>query len=224
MLKQKLLLFDIDGTLISSEGFLAEYSMQLKRGLAGYFGRELKVDFKGLHGNTERKNIRMILERQEVHPTERQLDEFFSLFGEDYFASEETIKLLPNVRETLQKLGKENLMGIVTGNIGLVARKRLSVAEIYSLFSFGSFGNESYERSDLVGNAISRAQKNYGWGDDISNVYVIGDTPRDVEAGKKIGARTVAVSTGAYDFEKLRKANPDYTISNLAQMLNGDLK
>ena len=64
MSKRKVFLFDIDGTLISSPEFLSDYSAQLKRKLSDFFAKPLEVDFSGLHGNTERKNLRIILKRQ----------------------------------------------------------------------------------------------------------------------------------------------------------------
>ena len=70
MFERKVFLFDIDGTLISSPEFLKDYSAQLKEKLSDYFAKPLEVDFSGLHGNTERKNLRIMLERWEVNPSE----------------------------------------------------------------------------------------------------------------------------------------------------------
>ena len=217
MSERKLLLFDIDGTLIKGENFLEDYSRQLEKGLKRYFKKKLNVDFSGLHGNTERKNLRIILERQGVNPEETQFDEFFKEFGKDYIASSKNLILLPWVSETLERLSDKHLLGLVTGNQEIVARKRLESVGLNRYFPFGSFGNEDYERSNLVRNALGRA-KEQGWDGNISSVYIVGDTTKDDEAGKIEKVITVAVATGSVSKEELRESNPNYIIDDLSQI------
>ena len=125
--------------------------------------------------------------------------------------------MLPLVSETLEELSEKHLLGIVTGNQELVARKRLESVGLDKYFSFGSFGNEDYERSNLVRNALNKA-KRYGWNGDKSNVYLVGDTERDVEAGKIEGVVTIAVTTGSDSRKKLSGSNPDYIVDNLSEI------
>ncbi|MBI2043109.1 HAD hydrolase-like protein [Candidatus Pacearchaeota archaeon] len=217
MSERKVFLFDIDGTLISSPEFLKDYSTQLREELSSYFARPLEVDFSGLHGNTERKNLRIILERQGINPSENQFDEFFKEFGDNYLVSSKNLILLPWVSETIKELSDRHLLGLVTGNQEIVARKRLESVRLNKYFPFGSFGNEDYERSNLVRNALNRARE-YGWERNKSNVYLVGDTTKDVEAGKIEGVITVAVATGSASKDELSGLNPDYIISNLSEI------
>ena len=142
---------------------------------------------------------------------------FFKEFGNDYIASSKNLILLPWVSETLEELSDIHLLGIVTGNQEIVARKRLEFVGLNKYFPFGSFGNEDYERSNLVRNALDKA-KVYGWNGNKSSVYLVGDTARDVEAGKIENVVTVAVATGSVSKEKLSESNPDYIIDDLSEI------
>ena len=146
MSERKVFLFDIDGTLISSPEFLKDYSSQLKKKLSDYFAKPLDIDFSGLHGNTERRNIRIMLERQGINPDEEQIDEFFKEFGNAYIASSKNLILLPGVLEIVKDLSDKHLLGLVTGNQEFVARKRLESVRLNKYFSFGSFDFRFYFR------------------------------------------------------------------------------
>ena len=122
---QKLLLFDIDGTLMSSPNFLKEYQIYLGKQFSEYFSRQIKIDFAGLHGGTERKNLRILLKRQGLEPDEKQIDDFFLMAGNNYIASKDNSKLLFGVFKTIKKLSESDLLGVVTGNQDIVARKKL---------------------------------------------------------------------------------------------------
>ena len=215
---QKLFLFDIDGTLMSGPNFLDEYQKYLSEQISKYFNRSIKIDFSGLHGGTERKNLRILLKRQNLEPSEKQMDEIFRMTGNNYIATPNNSVLLSNVFETVNILSKSCLLGIVTGNQETVARKRLKIIGLNKYFSFGAFGNESEDRSELVRQVLERS-KTFGWGGNLNDAYVVGDTPADVESGKSTRTKTVAVTTGSYSKEILAKSNPNYLISNLSELL-----
>ena len=215
---QKLFLFDIDGTLMSGPNFLDEYQKYLSEQLSKYFNRSIKIDFSGLHGGTERKNLRILLKRQGLEPSVEQMDEIFRMTGNNYIATPNNSVLLSNVFETVNILSKSCLLGIVTGNQETIARKRLKIIGLNKYFSFGAFGNESEDRSELVRLALERG-KNLGWKGNLNDAYVVGDTPADVESGKSTRTKTVAVTTGSYSKEILAKSNPNYLISNLSELL-----
>ena len=217
-MEQKLFLFDVDGTLMSSPSFLEEYQKYLGEQYSKYFSRSIKIDFSGLHGGTERKNLRILLKRQNLEPSEKQMDEIFRMTGNNYIATPNNSVLLSNVFETVNILSKSCLLGIVTGNQETVARKRLKIIGLNKYFSFGAFGNESEDRSELVRQVLERS-KTFGWGGNLNDAYVVGDTPADVESGKSTRTKTVAVTTGSYSKEILAKSNPNYLISNLSELL-----
>ena len=217
MNQKKLLLFDVDGTLISSEDFLSSYEPQLSNALSDYFNEQIKIDFSGLHGGTEIKNLKILMERQGLKASNEELQSFFKKFGRNYQASREDLRLLPYVSEVISRLSGSYLLGLVTGNQEWVARKRLDCVELNHYFHFGTFGNESDEREDLVTNALEKA-KEYGWNGDLSDVYVIGDTPKDIAAGKSVRVNTIAVATGSYTQKQLQDSNSDYVINNLSEL------
>src|SRR3989344_6952750 len=217
-MEQKLFLFDVDGTLMSSPSFLEEYQKYFGEQYSKYFNRSIKIDFSGLHGGTERKNLRILLKRQNLEPSVEQMDELFEIAGNNYIAHSNNSVLLPYVLETVDVLSKSCLLGIVTGNQETIARKRLKIIGLNKYFSFGAFGNESEDRSELVRLALERG-KNLGWKGNLNDAYVVGDTLADVESGKSTRTKTVAVTTGSYSKERLTESNPDYIISNLSELL-----
>lgn len=222
-MRQKLILFDIDGTLVSSGDFLERYQIFLNEKFSEFFGKPVDFDFSGLHGKTERGNLKILLKRRGIEPTEKELDDFFKFVGENYIASNRDAVLLPYVKRTIRSLSKTNLLGLTTGNPELVARKKLKVVGLEDYFPFGGFGNESDVRGEIVNLALSRA-RNYGWRGEKKEIYVVGDTPGDVEAGKYAGIRTVAITTGPASKENLLKANPDYLIGNLSELESIEFK
>ena len=203
---------------MSGPNFLDEYQKYLSEQISKYFNRSIKIDFSGLHGGTERKNLRILLKRQNLEPSEKQMDEIFRMTGNNYIATPNNSVLLSNVFETVNILSKSCLLGIVTGNQETVARKRLKIIGLNKYFSFGAFGNESEDRSELVRQVLERS-KTFGWGGNLNDAYVVGDTPADVESGKSTRTKTVAVTTGSYSKEILAKSNPNYLISNLSELL-----
>lgn len=219
-MKRKLFLFDIDGTLMSSPNFLEEYQIYLGQQFSQYFGKQIKIDFSGLHGGTERKNLKILLKRQGMEElSENEMDKVFEIAGKNYTASQKNLILLPNVLGTVRILAESNKLGVVTGNQEIVARKKLHYSGLDEYLKFGSFGNESEDRSKLVELALERGRF-FGFKGGLNDVYVVGDTPTDIESGKSMGTKTVAVSTGSYSREKLAESNPDYLLSDISELLN----
>jgi phosphoglycolate phosphatase-like HAD superfamily hydrolase len=107
-------------------------------------------------------------------------------------------------------------MGLLTGNIRLGAQIKLSHYQLWHNFRTGGFGDDHEDRNQLAVIARDRGAELLGrnllGGDEI---LVIGDTPRDIECGRTIGARTLAVATGSYSLEQLRKDSPDWLVENL---------
>jgi len=215
---KKILLFDIHGTLIDSDDFLKNYEAQLTKFASEYFNRKIVVNFDGYHGFTERYNLKNIFFKQGLKISESQLDDFFAYSGKKYISKKGSIKLIPYVLESLEKLKGKYYLGLVTGSPKLTALKCLEYAGIENYFLFGVFGDESYERSKLVEKAIENFAKIEKSKFDRKNIYVIGDTINDIEAGKKAGVKTIAVLTGSGTKRELEKLNPDFIINNLSEL------
>ena len=104
------------------------------------------------------------------------------------------------------------LLGLVTGNLEPIAYAKLGRAGLNGYFSFGGFGSDNADRSLMVKKALDIAKNQFGFNGD--KIFVIGDTPRDVEAAKVYNLKTIAVATGMYSVKELRDCGADYVVEN----------
>jgi len=136
---------------------------------------------------------------------------------------------MPGVLETIPSLSQNNQLGLVTGNIEVMARKKLKKfstdeKSLNDYFQFGGFGNDIHEkRSDLIILAIKRAKNNHGWKKNNS-VYVVDDTFRGIgaaiEASERIKTKiiTIGITTGIYSKEQLKEAGADIIVDNFNEI------
>jgi len=123
---------------------------------------------------------------------------------------------VPELLEALSRIPRIGL-GLATGNLEDGAYIKLRRAGLGSYFSFGGFGSDSENRTEVVLAAIRRAGEHLKEEVPLDTVYVIGDTPRDIVHAKEAGVRTVAVATGSSDAEELSRYDPDYLFKDLSQ-------
>lgn len=222
----KLILFDIDGTLTASAiGHIEAHAVAYQK-VFGIYGSIFMIDYDG---KTDRRITKEVLTKLGFGDAEieAKLPEHILVMGEYYGSLKPFLKpkLLPGVIETLEKLSINSniLLGNVTGNLERIAKDKLEVAGIAEYFDFGGFGSESDERPDLVRLAIGRARERGFEGDDV---YVIGDTPVDIYAGTMAGVKTIGVATGSYSKEILQEAGADTVLTSLVdfQALSDALK
>jgi phosphoglycolate phosphatase len=215
------ILFDIDGTLISTGGAGAEswrlafdelYGIPADIGKftdAGMTDPDVgRKTFEAvLKREPERKEFTRLLERR-LHYLHRAVEE-----SKGY-------KVFPGVEELLPKLIEEGyLLGLVTGNVEAAAHIKLHRARLNRFFSFGGYGSDSTDRGELTRIALKRAALVYGEEVTSEQALVVGDTPHDVEGAHAAGIPCVGV--GAYHFTaaQLRDAGADYAIASLAEGL-----
>ena len=211
----KLLLFDIDGTLLRSHGGSLRAMTKAARQLFGpTFGLE-EVD---RNGRLDPEIIGMALDLNEVRATPQQLDAFRRLYAEELRTEVTSTRILPGVRELLTALRATEgaLLGCVTGNFAEAARMKLQAVEIDAdWFAANGFGEEAPSRPALVRLAIDRGASVAGDPIPGRDVIVVGDTPRDVESAKANGCTCLAVATGNYTTEVLEAAGPDAVLADL---------
>jgi len=208
----KLLLFDIDGTILLTNGAGTRAANRAFEKIYGHSGAMDGVDAAGktdplilreMFGNT--------LSRSYVHDEAEKLFEEYVIFLEEEVANS-PIDIMPGIPYLLESLSsrKDIMLGIATGNIERGARIKLRRAGLYGHFRAGGYGSDSWNREELIRIAIGRAKSLLTDGDDFERIYVIGDTPHDIVHGRATGAVTVAVATGRYSAAELSEHEPDH--------------
>jgi phosphoglycolate phosphatase-like HAD superfamily hydrolase len=216
--KRKLILFDIDGTLITCRGRAGE---ALARAMTATFGTPGPVETYRYSGKTDPQIVLELmaaagLARAEVMP---RLGEVFATYLEDLEISlRGHACALPGVAELLEQLSARDdvALGLLTGNIEPGARVKLRVTGLDRHFTFGAFGSDDEVRNRLVPVARRRALEH--WGDDFAGArtVVVGDAEADVFCARAGGARVVAVASGWTDRATLAALSPDALLDSLA--------
>jgi phosphoglycolate phosphatase len=218
-MQKRLLLFDIDGTLIHSGGAGVR---ALKSAFKERFG--VADDLHGIEiaGMTDSGIVVSILKKNDIPATNENIGAFLDSYV--HFLSLELPrrkgKLLPGVLDLLEKLKSRPhlVLGLLTGNVSRGARLKLEHYGVWHFFEFGAFADDHQDRNRLGSFARARAKEKHGREFSPSQIDVIGDTPRDIACGKAIGARTIAVATGTWSREELAKYQPDFLIDDLSNV------
>ena len=129
----------------------------------------------------------------------------------------EKINVLPGVFELLDNLNSRTdyVLALGTGNIEEGAWIKLDHAGLKNYFTIGGFGSDSEHRDELISIGIRKASEKYNNSRDFKEVFVIGDTPHDINHGKTAGAVTVGVCTGNYSRDEMDQTRPDYLFADL---------
>ncbi|HET7227624.1 MAG TPA: HAD hydrolase-like protein [Chthoniobacterales bacterium] len=214
---KRLLLFDIDGTLVNTGGAGVE---SLKATVRNRFraGDDLR-DIE-IAGKTDRAIIRDILRKYGVDPTEEKITSFAREYidGLPLCLSQTRGRVLPGVQQLLKRLKPQPhiVLALLTGNLQEGARLKLQHYGLWDFFEFGAFADDHHDRNELGAFARKRAQLKHGHDFDAADIDVIGDTNHDIACGKAFGARTIAVATGSWSRERLKGCTPDFLFDDLS--------
>jgi phosphoglycolate phosphatase len=214
-------LFDVDGTLLSSGGAgAASWRLAFEElyGIPADIGKFTDA------GMTEPEVGRLTFEKVIGHkPSRRELSRLMSRrlqYLSQTVAESKHFTVLPGVRETLDRLSEEGyLLGITTGGVEAAAHIKLTRARLNHYFCFGGYGSDSVDRTELTRRALERARMLLGEPIEPNEALVVGDTPRDVDAAHGAGALAVAVATGRFSEDELRQAGADYVLGSLEEEL-----
>jgi len=211
------LLFDIDGTLITTGGVGRK---AILRALANH-GAHAGAAFS-FAGMTDRAIVRRALGASDMASDESTIDgvlaHYVTALAEEVAAADpEHYIVHPGVHAALDATADlaHVACGLGTGNIEIGARIKLGRVSLSQRFSFGGFGCDSELRPELIRAGADRGAALLGLPRDQCRVVVIGDTPKDIDAAKAIGAESLAVATGSYDHEQLSEHGPTWTFANL---------
>lgn len=214
----RLLLFDIDGTLLRDDGAAREaYAIALKE----VFDYERGLRTYDFSGRTDPQITHMVLADAGLSADE--INEGMPRLWPRYLeelekrALPERVRLMPGVVELLDALTdrSDTVIGLLTGNIEPGARIKLGARKLNHYFPFGAFGSDSSDRVQLPPVAIDRAMKLYGHSFSGRDVVIIGDSIWDVRCGTPHGATTIAVTTGVTSRDALAVENPDFLFETI---------
>ncbi len=217
----RILLFDIDGTLVSTGGAGA---VAWKRAFDELYGIPADIGEFTDAGMTDpdvgAKTFEAVLHRK---PTPRELAQVIQRRLErlpEAVAESEGYRVLPGVPERLKQLSRAgHLLGIITGNGDGAAAIKLARGDLNRWFTFGAYASAGVDRAGIVRRAVERGEAMLG--EDVPNteIYVIGDTPLDIQAAHAVDCTAIAVATGHYDRDALREAGADHVLDTLEEEL-----
>lgn len=215
---QKLILFDIDGTLIqigrSVHGRAFEYAVKKITGC------EVDLKVADPYGRIDNSIFRdMFIFAGMTHDEAlKTLNYGYDIMFDYYTEKEIDLKpyVLPGVVKCIKLLKEKGFfIALLTGNHEKIAWHKLKMAGLNKYFTFGAFGNEAMERPELVDIALKKAEDKLNIHFDKNNVFIIGDTPRDIQCGKLNNVKTIGVATGSFSKEDLTCEGADLVLDNL---------
>ena len=206
---KKLILWDIDGTLIVSgrAGIFA-----LAKAFQKMYGHEPDFSRLDVSGRTDKWIARLVLEQQGVPASPENIHAYLEAYLDclQHELHSRPGRVLPGIVDLLEKFRTDPTIaqGLLTGNLERGARIKLEHYKVWHYFAFGAFGDDSPIRNELGPHAIKRASANHAVEFAPENIFVIGDTPHDIECGKAIGAKTIGVATGNFSVATLQQHQP----------------
>jgi phosphoglycolate phosphatase-like HAD superfamily hydrolase len=221
----RILLWDIDGTLIHSRrrGAFKDYTIPMLEEVFGTAGRLPQMVVAGM---TDLQIVAEALKDEGF--TNEHIFERLDHLRESYMRAmrkftangAEMFEVLPGVRETLQAVADHPRYrsALLTGNIAPAADLKMKLVGLAEFFDLpGAFGDESHDRRDLPGFAAERIREQLQIDLAPEQFIVIGDTPNDIECARHFGARSLAVATGRlYGIDEIRACNPDAFLPDLS--------
>jgi phosphoglycolate phosphatase len=214
--KPVVVLFDVDETLVHTGGSGAR---SWKVAFDKLYGIPADIGDHTSAGETDpqvaRATFKAVIKRE---PSDEELDQIYVQYllnlADDILVSEQ-YRMLPGADTCLAELGQRGvLLGLVSGAMEGAARTKLIPANLNRFFLFGAYGSDSADREELTGIAIEKAGRLHA-GLQPDDVFVVGDTPRDIDAGRAAGAVSVGVATGNFSVAELTDAGADFVLSSL---------
>lgn len=213
-------LFDIDGTLVRTGG---AGMRAFERVFATEFQRPGATHGMKFSGRTDPSLVREFLDRHAIPASPENFQRFFDPYAHwlSHFMGESKGCVLPGVESLLAgfaALPRPPLPGLLTGNIRLGAEIKLRQFNLWQHFVVGAFGDDHEDRNQLSAIARDRAGRLLGETLSGEQILVVGDTPRDIECARTIGARCLAVATGGATREELQAHEPAWLVDDLRQV------
>lgn len=209
------LLFDIDGTLIDAGG---AGQAAMEQAVAVEFGETRPVKDIPAAGRTDRAIGRDLFDYYAIPATDenwnRYLDTYYAVLPESLRTKRGSV--LPGVTTLIEQLSlrEDVFLGLLTGNFARGAQLKLQHYGLHHHFRTGGYGDWHLHRDDVARDAMN-AVRNHLPEVQSEHVWVIGDTPADVQCGRAIGAKVLAVATGIFGADQLASHRPDLLLEDL---------
>ncbi len=215
----RVLLFDIDGTMVAGAGAGRN---AMEEAFEALYRKPVVIESHRLSGRTDRGiGLELLREHKLAAPEneEAELARVFEAYLErlPHRLRQTPGRLLPGVTEILNRLKQAQglSLGLLTGNLKQGARHKLDSFGLTEFFAFGGYGDRHADRDDVAREAIGQIPPEVGT---PKEVWVIGDTPLDIRCARAIGARVLAVATGGHPRDELATFGPDLLLDNLADI------
>jgi phosphoglycolate phosphatase-like HAD superfamily hydrolase len=216
---RRLVLFDIDNTLLSAGGVTARTFEAALREVFGTVGDAARYDYSG---KTDPQIVRELMQGAGISDAEieRRRPLALSRYRERLAESlrPEHVQAKPGVLPLLEALDRRSsvTLGLLTGNLEPTARLKLAPLDANRYFAFGAFGSDDEDRYRLPPIALARAREAVGFPFEGPEVVIVGDSVHDVLCGRELGVRAVAVATGKTPPDRLAEAGPDALLTDFS--------
>ena len=217
---QKLILWDIDGTLLYSGGVAGE---AMRASMQRVYGSASTAERHSYAGKTDRQIILETFAGRDHDELISSIDHFTATYIEELTGRRDEFlarcRVLEGVLPALERLTTaDTLQSVLTGNLQPIAKIKLDLMGLTRFLDLdiGAYGSDHHRRTELVPIATARAAQRYGRTFTGTDVVVIGDTPHDIDCGRAAGARTIAVATGPFAADALRAHGAASVLENLA--------
>ena len=214
----KLIIFDLDQTLVDFISVHDEVTQELFKQLFNIDAKLTEIDFAGKSLNDnfhELARLKKIPEDIFREKSQQLLASYETTFSKS-LPADAAKYILPGARELLSELSKtDHIIALYTGGSSKIVSSVFRVTNLGKYFKLRQYGTEVETRADMVRLAVKKAEKLTGQEFRDRNIVIIGDSTRDIECGKEFNALTIAVATGFHSRVQLSATGPDYLFENL---------
>ncbi|HEX2079347.1 MAG TPA: HAD family hydrolase [Longimicrobium sp.] len=220
---KRLVLFDIDGTLLSAGGAGAR---AVRDAMLEVYGETGQIGGYNMGGRTDPQIVRELLTAvgYSVQDVEARLDALWARYIENLRREIGRVRIhpfpgVPELLDRLEQSGDPTVLGLLTGNVKEGARLKVDAAGLgFDRFRVGAYGSDHWQRPELPAVAARRAREATGIDFEGKEIVIIGDTPFDISCGAHLGVRTIATATGTHSAEALAAHGPDYLFDDLSDV------
>ncbi len=217
----KLVLFDIDGTILTVHGV---GSRSLISALEKVFGQEILLNDYSMSGKTDTQIVLELMARVGIGTTEvfLKIERVWEYYLQGLEQTLEVIepRVFPGIPSLVLRLSQhpQVVLGLLTGNVEQAAWIKLRSVGLDPYFCLGAFGDQAARRDLLPEKAVAKAKMQLGKEFQGKDIVIIGDTPNDIHCGRHLGVKSIAVATGKFSLAQLSLYDPDALFEDLEDM------